>query len=106
MKILILSMSMLGSISGAAFAQVSCNKPTAPMCLTGWNTFENDLSFNNCAADMDRYQADVFRYSDCLKSWAADAIEDAKAKNQIALDEYRQAVEFWNCKAASPDAHC
>jgi hypothetical protein len=105
-KKLILSVSIIACLSQPATAQDGCRKPVQPMCLTGWNTFEDDFAFASCRSDMDRYQSDVIRYSACLRAWAEETIEDARRKNDIVLTEHERAVDYWNCKASNPDNSC
>lgn len=84
----------------------SCYEPSAPRCLTGITTFEDEFSFSLCRRAMDDYAQDVEDYSRCLGEWVQSTADNAQVSVDRVVDDYTSAVRYWNCKAADPDGYC
>ena len=87
-------------------AQPYCSEPSHPYCLTSFSTFEDEFSFNRCQSEMESYRREVEEYGSCLGRWVEETAEDASRKQDGAISDYQDAVEYWNCKASDPDGFC
>jgi len=80
---------ILGCTTFPASAQyLACSKPTPPHCVRNSYTYEDDMNFQNCRSDLERYLDNVERYRECL-------IDKASA----VRSEANQTVEEFNCRA-------
>ncbi len=98
-------LSLLLCFPSIAEAQ-SCYEPTYPQCLTGFNTFEDEFSFNLCRRAMNDYAQEIENYSRCMGNWVQSVADDAQRSVDRAVSDYEGAIRYWNCKAADPTGFC
>lgn len=84
----------------------SCYEPDAPRCLTAYDTFDNDYSFNSCLRDLNRYDGEVDDYIACLKGQVEDLVSENQGKVDDVNDQRSRSVAYWNCKARDSSSYC
>lgn len=80
-------------------ARAYCSEPSAPYCATSYGSFDDEDDFDSCKRDMENFRSEVEDYNQCLANEARRAIDEARQKQQAALDEYNDAVSSFNRRA-------
>lgn len=80
---------------GPVSASGYCAAPSEPYCIRAYGTFDDRFSFESCRGQLESYQSDVEQFNDCKQ----DEIEEASREASDAVEEFNDAIAYWNCKA-------
>jgi len=74
------------SVPESAQAQ-HCVEPSAPYCIDGLLTFDDEWSFSSCRCEVERYVDQVVSFQYCLSNWYDQVGEEAE-----------RVIERFNCR--------
>ena len=102
-RVIILFAFTLAGIQSATALNFYCSEPSAPYCVNGIGTFDDQFSFDMCKSEMERFVRATEDYNQCVRDGAEREAEklfrDAGNKIEEANDELSDAIEEFNCRA-------
>lgn len=85
-----LAVGMVALVSGVSFvstpaAAQMCSAPLKPLCVDEGSTYEDEARTLRCRSDIDRYEADMKAYVQCLEQAIAES-EGLAEKTRAEFD--------------------
>lgn len=84
----------LTSLWGSAFAQsYYCDRPRKPSCIDTMALLRDEVTFQTCRSEVERYQRRSGEYQDCLRN----EFEDMAGERKKIIDRFNACAESSYC---------
>ncbi|MET4426571.1 hypothetical protein ABIB87_004641 [Bradyrhizobium sp. JR18.2] len=79
---------------GSAFAQSDyCDRPRKPSCIDTMALLRDEVTFQTCRSEVERYQRRSSEYQDCLRN----EFEDMAAERKKVIDRFNACAQNSYC---------
>lgn len=92
MRNLLIAAAAVAALTGGAAAQdsrVICSEPVKPTCVSSEITFQDQQRIDRCKRDVERFEADIDGYIDCLQ----DKIARQDSRREAVREEFECRLE-------------